>query len=203
MFQFWLAPVYFSFLFFLGSCVPQLEGPPRLRDHRAQKWRTQAKTPFGATPTVPQRLPRTLVRLPNYLMASCSLFKRFAQSALVRLPNYLMASCSLLLGSLDLLQRKSLTWISAAPVAPCLFICQRLPLCHAPLQRKSLHGPPQRQSLHVDIQFIVSACRSCSTSLAVAPVASRTWSPYSSSRSIHMHHVIMHQRCRYMSVVST
>ena len=38
----------------------------------------------------------------------------------------------------------------AAPVAPCLFICQRLPLCHAPLQRKSLHGPPQRQSLHVD-----------------------------------------------------
>ena len=42
------------------------------------------------------------------------------------------------------------TWISAAPVAPCLFICQRLPLCHAPLQRKSLHGPPQRQSLHVD-----------------------------------------------------
>ena len=91
----------------------------------------------------------------------------------------------------------------AAPVAPCLFICQRLPLCHAPLQRKSLHGPPQRQSLHVDIQFIVSACRSCSTSLAVAPVASRTWSPYSSSRSIHMHHVIMHQRCRYMSVVST
>ena len=39
---------------------------------------------------------------------------------------------------------------SAAPVAPCLFICQRLPLCHAPLQRKSLHGPPQRQSLHVD-----------------------------------------------------
>ena len=57
----------------------------------------------------------------------------------------------------------------------------------------------QRQSLHVSsfvsayrfmsIQFIVSAC--CS--------ASR----YSSSRSIHMHHVIMHQRCRYMSVVST
>ena len=39
--------------------------------------------------------------------------------ALVRLPNYLMASCSLLLGSLDL------------------------------LQRKSLHGSPQRQSLHV------------------------------------------------------
>ena len=55
----------------------------------------------------------------------------------------------------------------------------------------------------MSIQFIVSACRSCSTSLAVAPVASRTWSPYSSSRSIHMHHVIMHQRCRYMSVVST
>ena len=87
--------------------------------HHSQKWRTQAKTPFGATPTVPQRLPRTLVRLPNYLMASCSLFKRFAQSALVRLPNYLMASCSLLLGSLNL------------------------------LQRKSLHGSPQRQSLHV------------------------------------------------------
>ena len=41
----------------------------------------------------------------------------------------------------------------------------------------------------MSIQFIVSAC--CS--------ASR----YSSSRSIHMHHVIMHQRCRYMSVVST
>ena len=95
--QFWLAPVYFSFLFFLGSCAPQLEGPPRKRGHRAQKWRTQAKTPFGATPTVPQRLALVaLVRLPNYLMASCSLFKRFAQSALVRLPNYLMASCSLL-----------------------------------------------------------------------------------------------------------
>ena len=143
-----------------------------------------------------------LVRLPNYLMASCSLFKRFAQSALVRLPNYLMASCSLL-RFVRLTSAQVATWISAAPVAPCLFICQRLPLCHAPLQRKSLHGPPQRQSLHVDIQFIVSACRSCSTSLAVAPVASRTWSPYSSSRSIHMHHVIMHQRCRYMSVVST
>ena len=55
----------------------------------------------------------------------------------------------------------------------------------------------------MSIQFIVSACRSCSISLAVAPVASRTWFPYSSSRSIHMHHVIMHQRCRYMSVVST
>jgi len=105
------------------------------------------------------------------------------------------------------------TWISAAPVAPCRFICQRLSLCHAPLQRKSLHGSPQRQSLHVSsfvsacrsvmhhfsasrymalhsanrfmsIQFIVSACRSCSSSLAVAPVASRTWSLYSSSRSI-------------------
>ena len=152
MFQFWLAPVYFSFLFFLGSCVPQLEGPPRLRDHRAQKWRTQAKTPFGATPTVPQRLPQALValvRLPNYLMASCSLFKRFAQSALVRLPNYLMASCSLL-RFVRLTSAQVATWISAAPVAPCLFICQRLPLCHAPLQRKSLHGPPQRQSLHVD-----------------------------------------------------
>ena len=155
MFQFWLAPVYFSFLFFLGSCAPQLED-------RAQKWRTQAKTPFGATPTVPQRLPQALV-------------------ALVRLPNYLMASCSLL-RLVRLTSAQVATWISAAAVAPCLFICQRLPLCHAPLQRKSLHGPPQRQSLHVN---------SC------------TWSPYSSSRSIHMHHVIMHQRCRYMSVVST
>jgi len=144
--------------FFLGIMRPQLEGPPRLRDHRAQKWRTQAKTPFGATPTVPQRLPQALV-------------------ALVRLPNYLMASCSLL-RFVRLTSAQVATWISAAPVAPCLFICQRLPLCHAPLQRKSLHGPPQRQSLHVDIQFIVSACRSCSISPAVAPVASRTWSPY-------------------------
>ena len=36
----------------------------------------------------------------------------------------------------------------------------------------------------MSIQFIVSACRSCSTSLAVAPVASRTWFPYSSARSV-------------------
>ena len=71
------------------------------------------------------------------------------QSALVRLPNYLMASCSLL-RFVRLTSAQVATWISAAPVAPCLFICQRLPLCHAPLQRKSLHGPPQRQSLHVD-----------------------------------------------------
>ena len=71
------------------------------------------------------------------------------QSALVRLPNYLMASCSLL-RFVRLTSAHVATWISAAPVAPCLFICQRLPLCHAPLQRKSLHGPPQRQSLHVD-----------------------------------------------------
>ena len=69
--------------------------------------------------------------------------------ALVRLPNYLMASCSLL-RFVRLTSAQVATWISAAPVAPCLFICQRLPLCHAPLQRKSLHGPPQRQSLHVD-----------------------------------------------------
>ena len=69
--------------------------------------------------------------------------------ALVRLPNYLMASCSLL-RFVRLTSAQVATWISAAPVAPCLFICQRLPLCHAPLQRKSLHGPSQRQSLHVD-----------------------------------------------------
>ena len=96
-----------------------------------------------------ERRQSALVRLPNYLMAFCSLFKRFAQSALVRLPNYLMASCSLL-RFVRLTSAQVATWISAAPVAPCLFICQRLPLCHAPLQRKSLHGPPQRQSLHVD-----------------------------------------------------
>ena len=162
MFQFWLAPVYFSFLFFLGSCTPQLEGLPRLRDHRAQKWRTQAKTPFGATP-VPKRLPRTLVRLPNYLMASCSLFKRFAQSALVRLPNYLMASCSLLrfvrltsaqVAYMDLrsasrsmsLHLSALaalscttsaqvaTWPSTAPIASCRYFNSLSALAaHAPL----------------------------------------------------------------------
>ena len=115
--QFWLAPVYFSFLFFLGSCVPQLEGPPRLRDHRAQKWRTQAKTPFGATPTVPQRLPQALV-------------------ALVRLPNYLMASCSLL-RFVRLTSAQVATWISAAPVAPCRFICCSV-VCPATRLRRHL-----------------------------------------------------------------
>ena len=79
---------------------PNLKGPPgyrtierrngerRLRRHSAQP--PQSPKGFHVQALV------ALVRLPNYLMASCSLFKRFAQSALVRLPNYLMASCSLL-----------------------------------------------------------------------------------------------------------
>ena len=171
MFQFWLAPVYFSFLFFLGSCAPQLED-------RAQKWRTQAKTPFGATPTVPQRLPQALV-------------------ALVRLPNYLMASCSLL-RFVRLTSAQVATWISAAPVAPCLFICQRLPLCHAPLQRKSLHGPPQRQSLHVDsihcqrLPLMLHFTR-CSASQSLHTYAS---CDYASALSLH-------ERCPHMIVVAT
>ena len=143
-----------------------------------------------------------LVRLPNYLMASCSLFKCFAQSALVRLPNYLMASCSLLLGSLDLLQRKSL---HGSPQRQSLHVSSFVSACRSVMHHFSASRYMALHSANrfMSIQFIVSACRSCSTSLAVAPVASRTWSPYSSSRSIHMHHVIMHQRCRYMSVVST
>ena len=133
-----------------------------------------------------ERRQSALVRLPNYLMASCSLFKRFAQSALVRLPNYLMASCSLLrfvrltsaqVAYMDLrsASRSMSLHLSALAALSCTTSCSAS-------RYMALHSANRFMS----IQFIVSACRSCSTSLAVAPVASRTWFPYSSSRSIHM-----------------
>ena len=107
------------------------------------------------------------------------------QSALVRLPNYLMASCSLLLGSLDLLQRKSL---HGSPQRQSLHVSSFVSACRSVMHHFSASRYMALHSANrfMSIQFIVSACRSCSTSLAVAPVVSRTWFPYSSSRSIHM-----------------